>query len=176
MLFVQEFVPGKPVLRIARDALEATVRGRRYTLPTPVPPALATQRAGAFVTVVKQGKLRACWGTLEPQHANLAEEVAASAQGACSRDTRFPPLRVEELPSLRLIVTIVLSPPQPALETHIRPREQGVLVRSGARSAVVLPHEGRTVRRMLTLAREKAGIGATEPLEIYTFRVQTITE
>jgi len=40
----------------------------------------------------------------------------------------------------------------------------------------VLPHEGRTVRRMLAVARQKAGIREAEPVEVYVFRVQTFSE
>lgn len=156
--------------------MEATLHARKYRLPRDIPSELLSHRAGAFVTLVAQGKLRACWGTLEPQQPHLAAEIVAAAQGVCSRDTRFPPLRAEELGRLKIILTIVLSPAQPAREMQILPREHGVLVRRGERSAVVLPHEGRTVRRMLALARQKAGIGAGEPVEIYTFRVQTIRE
>lgn len=164
------------LLQLARAALQATLQRESYRLPPNLPQELTTRRAGAFVTVVRRGALRACWGTLEPQHRNVAEEVVAAARGVCTRDTRFPPLRAQELPALKLIVTIVLSPAQPVRESQIRPREHGVLIRSGDRSAVVLPHEGRTVRRMIAIARQKAGIGERESIELYVFRVQTIQE
>ncbi|MGQ9737978.1 MAG: AMMECR1 domain-containing protein [Armatimonadota bacterium] len=159
-----------------REAMEATLHARKYQLPCDIPSELLSRRAGAFVTLVSGGKLRACWGTLEPQQPHLAAEIVAAAQGVCSRDTRFPPLRAEDLNRLKVILTVVLTPPQPATEAQVLPREHGVLVRREGRSAVVLPHEGRTVRRMLALARQKAGIGAGELVEIYTFRVQTIGE
>ena len=152
------------------------MRGKAYRLPGDVPHELTSRRAGVFLTLVKEGKLRACWGTLEPQHRHIAEEIVAVARGVLTRDTRFPPLRTEEVDKVRIILTIVASPPQPASPTRIRPREHGVLVRSGSRSAVVLPHEGRTVRRMLALARQKAGIREGEPVEVYVFRVYTIEE
>ncbi|MCS6830062.1 MAG: AMMECR1 domain-containing protein [Armatimonadota bacterium] len=164
------------VLRLARDALEAAARGRSYYLPRNVPPQLTSRRAGVFLTLVKEGKLRACWGTLEPQQRHLVEEIVTVAKGVCVRDTRFPPLRADEVRKLRIILTLVVSQPEPISPEHIRPREHGVLIRSGSRSAVVLPHEGRTVRRMLTIARQKAGIRNAEPVEVYVFRVYTIEE
>jgi AMMECR1 domain-containing protein len=167
---------GAVALRLARRALEASAHGKAYSLPRDLPAELTTRRAGAFITLVRNGKLRACWGTLEPQHRNLANEIVAAAQGVCTRDTRFPPLHPDEVRYLRIILTIVDSPPEPSDPTRIRPREHGVLVRSGERSAVVLPHEGRTVRRMLAMARQKAGIHEGEPVEVYVFRVQTFSE
>ena len=167
---------GAVALRLARRALEASAHGKAYSLPRDLPAELTTRRAGAFITLVRNGKLRACWGTLEAQHRHLAEEIVAAAAGVCTRDSRYPPLRPEEVRHLKIILTIVTSPPEPTSPKHICPRKHGVLVRSGERSAVVLPHEGRTVRRMLTMARQKAGIHQGEPIEVYVFRVQTFSE
>jgi len=164
------------LIALARGALEASVRGKAYRLPRDLPTELTARRAGAFITLVRDGQLRACWGTLEPQHRHLADEIVLAAQGVCTRDVRFPPLRPDEVRYLKIILSIVDSPPEPADPTRIRPREHGVLVRSGERSAVVLPHEGRTVRRMLAVARQKAGIREAEPVEVYVFRVQTFSE
>ncbi|MGC8785587.1 MAG: AMMECR1 domain-containing protein [Armatimonadota bacterium] len=163
-------------LNLAREAIANATRGEKYPLPRNLPRELTSRRAGVFLTLVKNGKLRACWGTLEPQHRHIAEEIVAVARGVTTRDTRFPPLRAEEVDTARIILTIVISPPQPTSPARIRPREHGVLVRSGGRSALVLPHEGRTVRRMLTLAKQKAGIHEGEPVEVYVFRVYTIEE
>jgi AMMECR1 domain-containing protein len=164
------------LIALARGALEASVRGKAYRLPRDLPTELTARRAGAFITLVRDGQLRACWGTLEPQHRHLADEIVAAAQGVCTRDVRFPPLRPDEVRYLKIVLSIADSPPEPADPTRIRPREHGVLVRSGERSAVVLPHEGRTVRRMLAVARQKAGIREAEPVEVYVFRVQTFSE
>lgn len=173
---MKPFPHAKQAMAIARNALEAAVRGKAYHLPRDVPPELTSRRAGVFLTLVKEGRLRACWGTLEPQHRHIAEEIVAVARAVTTRDTRFPPLKPEEVDRVRIILTVVASLPQPTSPARIRPREHGVLVRSGNRSAVVLPHEGRTVRRMLTLARQKAGIRDGEPLEVYVFRVYTVEE
>lgn len=163
-------------LRLARQAVEASVCGRRFLLPTDLPSEWTSRRAGVFLTLTRGSRVRACWGTLEPQRRHLAEEIVAVAHEVLTHDTRFPPVRREELPQLRLILTVVISPPQPALPAQIRPREHGVLVRCGRRSAVVLPHEGRTVRHMLTLAKQKAGISEAEPVEVYVFRVHSVQE
>ncbi|MDW8289207.1 MAG: AMMECR1 domain-containing protein [Armatimonadota bacterium] len=163
-------------LRLARRALEAAARGEQYRLPDNLPPEWTSRRAGVFLTLIRRNRLRACWGTLEPQQRHVAEEIVAVAQGVLTRDKRFPPLRADEIGEVRLILTLVVSPPQPASPVQIQPREHGVLVRRGERSAVVLPHEGRTVRRMLSMAKQKAGIRAGEPIEVYVFRVYSVQE
>lgn len=173
---MDHFAHAQQALALARNALEAAVRGKTCRLPPDLSPELTSRRAGVFLTLVKRGALRACWGTLEPQQPHIAAEIVAVAKGVCSRDTRFPPLRADEVRELQIILTLVASQPQPAAPERVRPREHGVLVRNGNRSAVVLPHEGRTVRRMLTIARQKAGIRSDEPIEVYVFRVTTIGE
>lgn len=170
-------LPDAPrALLLARRALEAAAMGKRFPLPEDLPPEWTSRRAGVFLTLTRGNRVRACWGTLEPQQRHLAAEIVAVAQGVLTRDTRFPPVRAEELPQLRLLLTVVVSPPQPVHPARIRPREHGVLVRCGHRSAVVLPHEGRTVRHLLYLAKQKAGIGEQEAVEVYRFRVFTVEE
>lgn len=165
------------LLQLARRTIEATLQGEEVEFYLgDAPSEVKRQRAGVFVTLVQRSQLRACWGTLEPQRRNLAEEVAANAQGVCFRDRRFPPLRLAELSQLRIVLSIVDSPLQPVLPQQVQPAVQGVFLRRGTRSAVVLPHEGRTVRRMLAIAKQKAGIAEEGAVELYAFRVHTIGE
>lgn len=165
------------LLKLARRTIEATLRGEGVgDFLSDAPPEVKRHRAGVFVTLIRQGELRACWGTLEPQRRNLAEEVLANAQGVCFRDRRFPPLRSAELSQLRIVLSIVDSSLQPVLPQQVQPAVQGIFLRRGTRSAVVLPHEGRTVRRMLAIAQQKAGIAEGEAVELYAFRVHTIVE
>ncbi|MEF8847391.1 MAG: AMMECR1 domain-containing protein, partial [Candidatus Paceibacterota bacterium] len=58
------------------------------------------RKAGTFVTLKKNGDLRACIGTFSPTQANVAEEVIHNAIGAASRDYRFGAVSEDELSNL----------------------------------------------------------------------------
>src|SRR5213078_3849722 len=94
----------------ARRAIEQTVRGEK---PTPVPtaeltPALCEPHA-AFVTLKKRGELRGCIGRMEFDRP-LWENVVGAAMASAMEDPRFEPVKPEELPELRLEIS-VLEPP-----------------------------------------------------------------
>ncbi len=130
-------------------------------------------RAGAFVTLRMDGRLRGCIGTFEPGEATLAEEIVRNAVRSCTRDPRFSPVRPDELDRLQVSVD-VLGEPEPVPDaTHLDPGRYGVIVRSGRRLGLLLPDlEGvDTAEEQLKIARSKAGIGADEPVELFRFEV-----
>lgn len=162
-------------VRLARYALETYVRtGQRpATLPDDLPEALTTERAGAFVSLHKDGALRGCIGTIAPTCENLAWEIVQNAVSACSRDPRFAPVREEELEALEYSVD-VLGTPEPVENTDdLDPKRYGVIVSAGGRRGLLLPDlDGvDSVRRQLDIACQKAGIRANEPCTIQRFEV-----
>lgn len=162
-------------VRLARCALETYVRtGQRpATLPDDLPEALTTERAGAFVSLHKDGALRGCIGTIAPTCENLAWEIVQIAVSACSRDPRFAPVREEELEALEYSVD-VLGTPEPVENTDdLDPKRYGVIVSAGGRRGLLLPDlDGvDSVRRQLDIACQKAGIRANEPYTIQRFEV-----
>ena len=80
------------------------------------------QRAACFVSIkTKDGDLRGCIGTIEPLKETLAEELIANAVNSATRDPRFPPVALSELPHLRYSVD-VLSTPEPAKIEELDPK------------------------------------------------------
>lgn len=160
-------------MELARRAIEAYVRGGRViSPPDPLPPEFS-RRAGAFVSIKKHGALRGCIGTYLPTRENLAAEIIANAVKAATQDPRFPPVRPEELPHLRISVD-VLSPPEPCTEADLDPKRYGVIVEREGRLGLLLPDlEGvDTVEEQLRIAKMKAGIPPGEPCKIYRFTVE----
>ena len=165
--------PSWPV-RLALQSLETYLREGRVLAPPPdVPPELP-ERAGAFVSLKKAGELRGCIGTIEPTRMNLGEEIVYNAISAGTRDPRFPPVRLEELPELECSVDVL----EPAEPVHgfgeLDPRRYGVIVRKGHRTGLLLPDlEGvDTVEQQVAIARQKAGIRPGEgDVELFRFRV-----
>lgn len=165
---------GNVHIRIARRALESRVKGEEsFQLPDNLPEELQ-KPAAAFVSLKKKGALRGCIGTITPLTGSLAEEIAANARSAGLKDPRFPPVEAEELGELTYSVD-VLSPPEKVEDpSALDPQRYGVIVRSGIRTGLLLPAlEGvSTVAEQLEIAREKAGIAAQEPVEIFRFEVK----
>ena len=65
-----------PWVQLAWQSVESYVLERRITaVPAGLPEDLIKTRAGAFVSIHKQGRLRGCIGTIAPTRTSLAEEI-----------------------------------------------------------------------------------------------------
>ncbi|MDD2421114.1 MAG: AmmeMemoRadiSam system protein A [Heliobacteriaceae bacterium] len=162
-----------PIVRFARDTLEAFVQHRQ---PPAVPLKLGgpdEQPAGVFVSLKKNGQLRGCIGTVAPTQPSLGLEVRYNAVSAGTRDPRFLPVQPVELPEIIYSVD-VLGPEEPAPDiAALDPRRYGVIVRAGDRQGLLLPNlEGiETAQEQVTIARRKAGIPDDVPVQLSRFEV-----
>lgn len=154
------------LLRLARLSLGSAVGD----YPTPefpeseLSPNLLEKRS-CFVTLTKAGRLRGCVGNMLATQ-SLYRAVMESARGAALRDTRFPPLRADELEEVQVEIS-VLSEPQPLsfasaeeLLAKLRPFRDGVLLRIGMRTATFLPQVWYQVpdkREFMDRLAQKAG-------------------
>lgn len=164
-----------PWVQLARLSLETYVRTGKHltTLPNNLPAALTETKAGAFVSLHKNGQLRGCIGTIAPTCENIAWEIVQNAVSACSRDPRFSPVRSDELDELEYSVD-VLGAPEPVENTSaLDPKRYGVIVSCGGRRGLLLPDlDGvDSVREQLAIACQKGGIRADEPYTIERFEV-----
>lgn len=166
---------GRALVRLARAALEAAVRGE----PLPDPPPEASREPapfGVFVTAVRNRKVRGCFGRMDPGGASLAEMVVEAAHGAARLDVRNKPIAPGELGSINLIVSLV-GPAEPVESIGgVDPWTMGLLVRADTRSAVLLPGEARTARWQLAESRRKAGIAPSESVQMFRFPTLTLIE
>lgn len=161
-------------VRLARESLEHYVReGTLPSLPSGLPTALQDERAGAFVSLKKDGQLRGCIGTIAPTQGCLALEIQHNAVAAAAHDPRFEPVAREELDDLVYSVDVLGEPESIPSAESLDPARFGVIVRCGSRSGLLLPAlEGvDTPQQQLSIARRKAGIGATEPVNLFRFEV-----
>lgn len=162
-----------PVVMLAKKTVESFVSTGHVGEPEYTCPEMK-ERAGVFVSLKKGGELRGCIGTFEPTRQNVAEEIMQNAVSAATRDPRFLPVRVNELPDLTYSVDI-LSAPEPidSLE-QLDPRRYGVIVLCGERRGLLLPDlEGvDTAEEQVDIARRKASIGRDEPVALFRFEVR----
>jgi len=160
------------LVKVARETLEKHVKGEP-PVDVSCMPEEYKKRAGVFVSIKKRGNLRGCIGTIEPTRPSIAEEVVANAISAGINDPRFQPVSQEELADLEYSVD-VLQPTEPVSGfNELNPEKYGVIVRSGRRSGLLLPNlEGvDTVEEQVSIARQKAGIGPNEPVQLERFEV-----
>ncbi|MBQ6065353.1 MAG: AmmeMemoRadiSam system protein A [Clostridia bacterium] len=165
---------GDPYVRLARASVESWVtRRERIALPEDLPAEMTSRKAGAFVSIHKNGQLRGCIGTIAPTRDNVAEEIAGNAVSACSRDPRFRPVAVDELKYLEISVDVLGEPEPVASPAELDVKRYGVIVSSGSRRGLLLPDlEGvDTVEEQIRIARQKGGIGEREPYRLQRFEV-----
>ena len=164
-----------PHIALARLTVETYVKtGRAAALPDDVPDELLERRAGVFVSLHEHGELRGCIGTIAATTGSVAEEILQNGISACSRDPRFPAVRVEELDYLEYSVDVLGDAEpidSPALLDVVR---YGVIVTKGWKRGLLLPNlEGvDTVAYQLEIAKRKAGIDpADDDVELERFEV-----
>ena len=161
-------------VRLARHSLETYVRtGRRAALPDGLPAELLQTRAGAFVSLKVDGRLRGCIGTTEPTASSLAEEILRNAVSAGTQDPRFDAVMKEELPSLTYSVDVLGKAEPVASEAELDPKRYGVIVTAGRKRGLLLPDLAGvdTVAEQVAIARQKAGIRDGEPVTFERFTV-----
>jgi hypothetical protein len=162
-----------PLVRLARETVESYIKERK----TPRPKELTLEmkkRAGVFVSIKKLGELRGCIGTIEPNQANIAEEIIANAVSSATRDPRFLPIDTTELPHLSYSVDVLAKPELVGDLSQLDAKKYGVIVESGGRRGLLLPDlEGvNTPAEQIAICRQKAWIGPDEPIKIYRFEVK----
>jgi AmmeMemoRadiSam system protein A len=123
------------LLKLAHEAIASALENREISLDPPTPH-LAEPR-GAFTTLYAQGNLRGCVGYILPT-ASLFRTVANTARGAAFEDTRFWPVVAEELPDLKISLS-VLSLLQPIQPEQIEIGRHGLVVSQTGRRGLLLP-------------------------------------
>ena len=170
----QQAETGDPYVKLARASVESWVRYRKQIpVPEALPAEMLSRRAGAFVSIHKNGRLRGCIGTIAASQENLAEEIIANGVSACSRDPRFSPITPEELNFLEISVDVLGEPEPVASPAELDVKRYGVIVSRGYKRGLLLPDlEGvDTVEEQIGIARQKGGIGEHEPYSLQRFEV-----
>ena len=146
---------------LARQTVETYVRtGKKPPLPDGLPEEMLSRRAGVFVSLKEEGRLRGCIGTISPVKRCIAEEIAENAVSAAARDPRFHPVEPQELDRLTYSVDVLGPTEKISSEKELDVKRYGVVVSRGMRRGLLLPNlEGvDSVEQQIDIARQKAGI------------------
>ncbi|MBE6040792.1 MAG: AmmeMemoRadiSam system protein A [Clostridiales bacterium] len=161
-------------VNLARDTIEAWVtRGEKISLPQGLPQEMLETRAGAFVSIHKQGQLRGCIGTIAPTASCVAQEIINNAISASTRDPRFAPVRPDELKWLEINVDVLGEPEDIASRDELDVKRYGVIVTSGRKRGLLLPDlDGvDSVDQQVEIAMQKGGIHKSERYSLQRFEV-----
>ena len=161
-------------IQLARASVEHFVQtGAPLEQPSGLPDELLSKRAGVFVSLHKHGSLRGCMGTIRPVTDCIAEEIIRNGISACSEDSRFEPVREDELGQLEISVDVLGEPEHIASRDLLNPQKYGVIVTSGFRRGLLLPMlDGvDTIDDQIRIAKNKAGISEYETCSLERFEV-----
>ncbi len=160
-------------VKLARDTIFSHVKGEKLPDLSGLPEEMMHTRAGAFVSVHEFGMLRGCIGTISATCDNVAEEIRENAVSAVSRDPRFSPVKESELEDLEINVDVLGEAEPVASPDELDVKRYGVIVSNGMRRGLLLPDlDGvDTVEQQISIARQKAGIGPSEKIELQRFEV-----
>uniref|UniRef100_UPI0025FC628A AmmeMemoRadiSam system protein A n=1 Tax=Anaerovibrio sp. TaxID=1872532 RepID=UPI0025FC628A len=163
-------------LKLARKSLESYVRNNKcIEVPADLPAEMVNTKAGAFVSIKKDGQLRGCIGTILPVRENLAREIIENAVSAGTGDPRFPRVTEDELESLVYDVDVLSTPEAVDSPKELDVKRYGVIVESedGHRRGLLLPDlEGvDTVEEQISIASQKGNISPDEKIKLWRFEV-----
>lgn len=145
-------------------------------------------KRGVFVSLHKRGKLRGCIGNIEPVK-TLGNGVKENAVYAAFKDSRFPPLTLDELAGVDIEISILTAPEKMDytdardLITNLIPHTHGVIIIKNHHKATFLPQVWDQLpdpQDFLTHLCIKAGLAGDEwekgGLTIHTYQVQSFGE
>ncbi len=156
-----------------RTIEEYVINGRVIDVPEGISGELTSRRAGAFVSVHKDGMLRGCIGTILPTRKNLAEEIIQNAISAVSKDPRFDAVTPDEVKWLEIDVDVLTAPEKIASKDELDVKRYGVIVTSGYKRGLLLPDlEGvDDVDEQVSIAMRKGGISPGDNYSLERFEV-----
>jgi len=135
----------KTLLNLAQEAIDHGLKTRQtlHVNITELPQSLIDDRA-SFVTIMLDGELRGCIGSLQA-HRPLAVDIVANAYAAAFQDPRFSPLTADEKEDISIHISILSIPEkidckdEQDLIKQLRPGVDGVIIEDGSHRATFLP-------------------------------------
>lgn len=138
---------------------------------------LLNERKGVFVSLKIDGELRGCVGSIEDVSNSVGEEILRNSLSAAFKDSRFSPLREEEL-YISDISVDVIYPAEKCEISDLNPSKYGVIVTYGKKRGILLPNlDGvDTIEEQISIALQKAEIVESEPYVIERFKIERFSE
>jgi len=188
-----------PYIRLAQQAIKYHLKTGKTLKPPPnLPKEMLSRRAGVFVSIHKKSGelrglprrhalatrgrrpreqvsvLRGCIGTFLPTKPNIAQEIIANAISSATADPRFPPVTLEELPTLTYSVDVLSASKTVSNYKLLNPKKNGLIVSTpDGRRGLLLPDIPgvNTPEEQFRICCYKAGIHPEEKVVLHIFTV-----
>lgn len=168
------------LLDIARKSINAELIGRKMKVSGNIKRKFSKKQA-CFVTLTENGELRGCIGSLEA-HKELWRDVIDNAKNAAFCDTRFNPVRKDELNKIHIEISVLSESQKLGIGKEVFNKindEMGIILKKGWNSATFLPQVWKQLpskEEFLKHLSGKAGLGKDEwkNCELWFYRVESV--
>jgi len=159
----------KKLLAWMRCSLDEILMGKACMEPPAFAPPPFYGRFGLFVTLVKGGKVRGCYGAFDHRSDKMEDLLRDYLQGALKRDGRYRPLDAYEAADAGIVLTVAgRQLPVNDLE-HIDTANYGIVVTfENNEKSVFVPAEIKNMEKLKEMLRGK------EIYQLTVFRAITI--
>ena len=171
------------LLKIARNTLKNHFQNTPYIYEGEITENL-NKNLGAFVTLKINGNLKGCIGYIETDEP-LYKTISSLAKESAFNDSRFNKLIAEELPQIKIEISVLTEPKKINSVEKIELGRHGVIVEQGHKKGLFLPQVATENNWDLEtfmdyLCENKAGIPKEDwkagKVDIYTFEAIVFSE
>lgn len=152
----------KDLLKASRQVLQEYLETGEARTSLKIEDEVLNKPRAVFVTLRKNGELRGCVGTTFPKFP-LKQGVLYYATAAATQDSRFPPVKKEELKDLKIEISI-LSSQKPVPGPEAVKEGDGVIMLLNGKHGLLLPEVWKefkfTKDQFMAALAEKAGLPA----------------
>ena len=167
----------KKIIDAAKSGVRSAVTKEYVEINQNDLPEALNEKYSAFVTITKNGNLRACMGHTFPQQA-LIDEVIDVGKLAATSDYRFGPVRESELSEVEYEVSIMSRMRRITDPMDVEPGKDGLYIRLGSKAGLLLPQVAAernwSKKTFLENICQKAGLPINSykdpQAEIYVFK------
>jgi AmmeMemoRadiSam system protein B/AmmeMemoRadiSam system protein A len=172
------------LLRLARQAIQGYAVISATPKFGPEDLAVLNEERGVFVTIYKDGGLRGCIGTHEPDRP-LYQLVPKVAINAAFFDGRFAPLTREEIKNIKIELSVYLSTLVKIDDvSQYEVGKHGIILRKGRQGATFLPkvpleqgwNREETLEQLCRKAGLRPGAWRDKDVEFYIYSTQVFGE
>lgn len=170
--------------QLARKILEDHFKDKEF-IPDKETKKEFNEKKACFITLTKNSELRGCIGSLEATQ-ELWRDVQENVIGAAFHDSRFKPLKENELNDLQIEVSVLTKPKKMEAKNSKFlldkiDKDMGIILQKGNHSATFLPQVWKEIpnkEEFLEQLSIKAGLDKEEwkGCEIFYYNVDKFEE